>query len=59
MGGSILKPYDGGVEITQLMHSDGGGKLPDFIKGLVSKRQASHGKYVVDFIVKGQEPEQI
>ena len=51
--------YEGGVELTQIMHSDAKGKLPDFIKGLVSKRSASHGKFTVNYILNGEVPEQI
>ena len=50
-------PYDGGVELTQIMYTDACGKIPDFIKGLVSKRSASHGKFTVIYILKGEIPE--
>ena len=57
IGGSRIQPVEDGVLLTQMMMGDPGGTLPTWIKGLISRRNASHGKYTVNYLLQGEVPE--
>ena len=48
-----FKPYDGGMEINQVIVVDLGGYLPFFCKKIVAKISAQCGRRMIDKLVKG------
>ena len=47
------KPYEGGMEINQVIISDVAGYVPNFIKTLLANKMALAGKEIADFVMHG------
>ena len=53
------KPYDGGIEIQQLLCMDPAGMIPGMIKTAMSGRMAKALKLTVDYLKNGTIPEPV
>ena len=53
------KPYEGGMEINQVMITDVAGYVPNFIKTLLANKMASSGKEIADYVMHGTEPKDL
>ena len=53
------KPYEGGMEINQVMITDVAGYVPNFIKTILANKMASSGKEIADYVMHGTEPKDL
>ena len=51
------KPYDGGLELKQIMKMDPAGMIPGFVKNKIAKRAAGGLLLLVDYLKTGAIPE--
>ena len=54
---TAYKPYEGGVELKQVMSFDPAGMIPGFIKTAMSTRMANGLQILVDYLKNGTVPE--
>ena len=59
IGSVKIAPIADGVEITNVVCSDPGGLIPDFVKKTIAKRQTNNARFLVDYLLNGVVPEQI
>ena len=57
IGGVKVVPYEGGVDLTNIICTDAGGMIPDFIKKIVAKRTTENARFLVNFLMKGTVPD--
>ena len=50
------KPYDGGMELNQIVSLDIAGMIPGFVKTKIAKRLANVGVQIADYIMHGTIP---
>ena len=53
------KPYEGGMELNQVIALDIAGMIPDFIKKKIAKRLANVGLQIADYVMHGTIPEKV
>ena len=51
------KPYEGGIELQNLVEMDPAGSIPGFIKTKMAKRMANGLLVLVDYLQTGNKPE--
>ena len=50
------KPYEGGMELNQIIALDVAGMIPGFIKNKIAKRLANIGLQIADYVMHGTIP---
>lgn len=51
------KPYEGGMELNQVISLDIAGMIPKFVKTKIAKRLANVGLQIADYVMHGTIPE--
>ena len=50
------RPYEGGMELNQVIVLDIAGYIPNFVKTIIAKRLSNIGLKLVDYIMHGVVP---
>ena len=50
------KPYEGGMELNQIIALDIAGRIPDFIKNKIATRLSNIGMQLADYVMHGTVP---
>ena len=54
-----MKPYDGGMDLLQIIGVDVAGMIPDMMKNKLATRQSQGLLMAVDYLRDGTVPEQM